>query len=127
MELGHFRESIILRGAKRIDPDEELEKRMSDVSRGGGATGGGGRGGAKEKDKKKEKGKGKGKGKKEGKGESRGAEAASGLGPHNDVSSSEGAGLSTYNDIPSGNGERARPKEEDHYGFLYSISEADRH
>lgn len=28
---------------------------------------------------------------------------------------------------PSANGEQPRPKQEDHYGFLYSMSERDQH
>lgn len=40
----------------------------------------------------------------------------------------EGA-ISTYSDIPSAsvNGDQPRPRQEDHYGFLYSMSESDQH
>ena len=125
MDVGHWgRQSVILRDARPIDPEAALEKRMT-AERGlqlGEGVG---------KDRRKDKGKGK-KGKwKEGVGEGkrnggeevvRGAEAA-----QNDASPMEGAGLSMHKDIPRGNGERVRVREEDHYGFLYSISEADRH
>ena len=124
MDIGHWgRESIILRDAKPIDPDAELEKRISDRAREVRMSHGG-ESGVAGKDKRRDKGKGK-KGRRDEEREeeaTRGAEAA-----QNDLLPSERAGLSTYNDIPSGNGERARSKEEDHYGFLYSISEADRH
>ena len=41
----------------------------------------------------------------------------------------DGEPLSTYSDVPSGsaNGDQPRPKQEDHYGFLYSMSEQDKH
>ena len=115
MDVGHWsRDSIIIRSTKALDPDEEIEKKISDRERVAQLS----RGGA-GKDKRREKGKGK---RKEKAGEtSKGAEAT-----QDDVSLSE-EGESTYNDIPSRNGEQARTKEEDHYGFLYSISEADRH
>ena len=129
MDVGDWgRQSIILRDARPIDPDLALEQRLSAKRGAVGLQLGAGVG----KDRRKDKGKGKGKGKEEGRaGERnggqevvRGAEAA-----QNDVSASpmDGAGLSTYRDIPSENGERGRVREEDHYGFLYSISEADRH
>lgn len=127
MEFGHFRQSIILKDAKRLDPDEQLEKRLSDRARGSDMAQSDG------KDKRKGKDERRGKWEEEEAEVSRGAEAevwgaeVEVTGAHNDVSSSEGAGLSMSNDVPSGNGERARSKEEDHYGFLYSISEADRH
>ena len=133
MDIGQWgRQSIILRDARPIDPDEALEKRLTAGRGAGGLQLGEGVGKDRRKDKEKGKGKGKAK-RKEGDSEGernggqevvRGAEAA-----QNDVSPSpmDGAGLSTYNDIPSGNGERVRVREEDHYGFLYSISEADRH
>ena len=123
IEFGQWgRQSIILRDARPIDPDEAIEKRLS-AERGlqlGAGVG---------KDRRKDKGKGKKKkrekeeeeGEREGEEMARGAEAA-----QNDMSLEE-AGLSTYGDVPSGNGEGVRVREEDHYGFLYSISEADRH
>lgn len=120
MEIGHWsRDSIIIRSAKSLDPDEEIERKISDRERVAQLN----RGGA-GKDKRREKGKGKRKEKeKETEVSSRGAEAVL----QDDVSLGEEAALSTYNDIPGRNGEQARLKEEDHYGFLYSISEADRH
>ena len=41
----------------------------------------------------------------------------------------EGKPVSTYSDVssPSANGDQPRPKQEDHYGFLYSMSESDQH
>lgn len=41
----------------------------------------------------------------------------------------DGEPISSYTDIPSptANGEQPRPKEEDHYGFLYSMSEREQH
>jgi hypothetical protein len=41
----------------------------------------------------------------------------------------EGTPLSNSSDIAeaSANGDQPRPKEEDHYGFLYSMSERDQH
>ena len=117
------RESIILKGTKRIDPDEQLERRLSD-RRGVGVEASDGL--WKDKRKEREKGKGKGKvGEKEGEAAAPRVSAAVGGDTHNDEAASGGGGLSTYNDIPSGNGETARPKVEDHYGFLHSISERD--
>ena len=128
MDVGAWgRQSIILRDARPIDPDAALEKRLTAERGIGGLQLGEGVG----KDRRRDKGKSKGKRKEKeaaslernGGDISRGAEAA-----HNDISpSSEEGGLSTYNDISSGNGKGARVREEDRYGFLYSISEADRH
>ena len=92
-ELGHFRESIILRGAKRIDPDEELEKKMS-LKRYEGIGHESEKPPSKTKDKGKEKGKDKGKDKGKGKGkgkagsseEQREPGAVGGGATHNDVS-----------------------------------------
>lgn len=114
MDVGHWsRDSIIIRSAKSLDPDEEIEKKLLDRERLAQQS----RGGV-GKDKRREKGKGK---RKESEA-SRGAEAT-----QHDTSLSEGADMSTYGDVPSRNGEQVKTKEEDHYGFLYSISEADRH
>lgn len=115
LEFGHFRESIILKVAKPIDPEEELEKRLAHKERVMNTTDGSGT----SKKKVKDKGQWKGIGSQDQKW-ARGTEAAA----HNDVISS---GVSNYHDIPSENGEGTRSKEEDHYGFMYSMSEADRH
>lgn len=126
MEFGHFRESIILKDARRVDPDEELEKRLSLREGRGTEMADGGARGKRKREVKKDKEQWKGIGSEDQKGVRgpRGAEAAAG-GAHK--KSSEGAGLSAYNDIPSENGDTARSKEEDHFGFMYSVSEADRH
>lgn len=123
MEFGHFRESIILKDARRVDPDEELEKRLRE-GRSRNMADGGARGRRKREVKDKEKWKGIGSEDQKGVRGPRGAEAAAG-GAHK--KSSGGAGMSSYNDIPSENGDTARSKEEDHFGFMYSMSEADRH
>ena len=119
MDVGRWaRESIILRGSRPIDPDEALEQRLSEQKDRDAQMSQG-------KDQRRDRGKEKQAVKKEEReGEvPRGSEAA-----QSDVfPESEGAGLSTYNDVPSGNGEQARSKEEDRYGFLYPISEAERH
>lgn len=124
IEFGHFRESIILKAAKAIDPEEELEKRLANVGRGADRSDGAGTSKMKAKDRAKDKGNWKGIGSQDQKWARgpRGTEAAGG-GTHNDVI---GVGVPTH-DIPSVNGEGNRSKEEDHYGFMYSISEADRH
>ena len=131
-ELGHFRESIILRGAKKIDPDEELEKKMSlkryeGIAQGSEKPLSKGKEKGKDKSKDKDKGKGKGKGKAGSSEEQREPGAVGGGATHNDVSANGEEGWSTYNDVGSGNGRSARPREVDHYGFLYSMSEADMH
>lgn len=118
LEFGHFRESIILKVAKPIDPEEELEKRLAHKGRSMNTTDGSGTSKMKVKDK----GQWKGIGSQDQKW-TRGARET-GAATHNDVISS---GVSNYHDIPSENGEGTRSKEEDHYGFMYSMSEADRH
>lgn len=117
LEFGHFRESIILKVAKPIDPEEELEKRLASEGRGRNRTDGSGTSKMKVKDKGDWKGIGS-QDQKSARGP-RGTEAAGG-GARNDV-------MTKYRDIPSENGEGTRSKEEDHYGFMYSMSEADRH
>ena len=115
------RESVILKGTKRIDPDKQLEERLAD-RRGAGVETSDGEGKSKRRGVEKEKGRLVGE---------KGSETAprgTGSG-HSDTAAaaSGGADFSTYNDVHSENGESARPKVEDHYGFLHSISEADRH
>lgn len=123
MEFGHFRESIILRGAKRIDPDEEIEKRMSQrrKDRNSGPENELKHG----RDRKSDKGAEVKEDGPEAEERPRGAEAA-GVGrvshTHEDLEPS-----SPLSGMPGSNGQRARPREEDHYGFLYSMSEADSH
>ena len=115
-----------MKGTKRIDPDKQLEKRLSDRRREDVETSDGvGKG------KRREAGKEKGRLMEEKRSETapRGTEVSAGGGGHSDTAAtaSGGADYSTYNDVHSENGENPRPKVEDHYGFLHSISEADRH
>ena len=122
---GSGRESVILKGTRQIDPELQLEKALSD-RRGADVETSDGVGEGKRRGERE-----KGKGRVVEKGsetEPRGTEVAAVGGGHGDTpAASEGAGFSTYNDVHSENGESARPKLEDHYGFLHSISEADRH
>ena len=110
-----------MKGTKRIDPDKQLEERLSD-RRGAGMETSDGVGKGKRRGVEKEKGRLVGE---------KGSETAprGTGGGHSDTAAaaSGGADFSTYNDVHSENGESARPKVEDHYGFLHSMSEADRH
>ena len=121
-ELGHFRESIILRGARKIDPDAELEQKIS----------------VKEEDRTQptpsgshgSKGKGKEKGKEKGKAVVKQVTIAEKPpSVEEEEREEEGGGAVGVSMSADGseNGQVERPRSEDRYGFLYSISEADLH
>ena len=124
-EMGHFRESIILRGARRIDPDAELEQKISVKEEGTQSTTSASHG-SKGKEKSREKGKGDGKEKGKGKAAVKQVTIAGKPSSVEEGEGGEAAGVTMSAD-GSENGQAERSREEDRYGFLYSVSEADQH